>query len=168
MSITTTPAALGGFDHLDERPQLLAGLNHVAVLTEDLDRFVAFYTEVFSLDVVFREDTPAFRHAIVRTGPTSWLHPVQVDGNSHGTAVGKMFDRGHLDHLALTASTPEAFELVQQRLGRRGVDVGGIDDLGPFRSLWFEDPDGMRVELVLIVDAELRGIHEPRPVTAGT
>jgi catechol 2,3-dioxygenase-like lactoylglutathione lyase family enzyme len=148
-------------------PPAAAGLNHVAILTEDLDRFVAFYTEVFGLEVVFREETPAFHHAIVRTGPSSWLHPVQVDGNPHGTASAAMFDRGHLDHLALTASSPEAFELVQERLARRGVDVGGVDDLGAFRSLWFEDPDGMRVELVLIVDRELRGIHDPRPVTVG-
>jgi hypothetical protein len=31
-------------------------------------------------------------------------------------------------------------------------------------SVWFDDPDGMRVELVVIVDDELRGIHEPRPL----
>ena len=47
---------------------LLAGVNHVAVLTTDLDRFVDFYTGVFDLDVVFTETTPAFRHAILRTG----------------------------------------------------------------------------------------------------
>ena len=49
---------------------LLTGINHVAVLTDDLDRFVEFYTGVFDLDVVFEESTPAFRHAILRTGPT--------------------------------------------------------------------------------------------------
>jgi catechol 2,3-dioxygenase-like lactoylglutathione lyase family enzyme len=79
---------------------LVTGMNHVAVVTEDLDRFVEFYTSVFDLDVVFRETTPAFRHAILRTGPDSWLHPAEVHGNPHGAAVPRMFDRGHLDHLA--------------------------------------------------------------------
>lgn len=41
---------------------------------------------------------------------------------------------------------------------------GSVDDLGAFHSLWFDDPDGMRVELTVIVDHELRGIHEPRPL----
>lgn len=145
---------------------LLAGLNHIAVLTVDLDRFVAFYTEVFDLVVVFREDTPGFRHAILRTGPDSWLHPVQVDGNPHGTAVARMFDRGHLDHLALTAASPEAFGALRSRLRHRGLHDDTVDDLGAFHSVWFEDPDGMRVEVVLIVDPELRGIHEPRPLPA--
>ena len=72
---------------------LVTGMNHVAVLTDDLDRFVEFYTSVFDLDVVFRETTPAFRHAILRTGPDSWLHPAEMHGNPHGTAVPAMFDR---------------------------------------------------------------------------
>jgi hypothetical protein len=27
-----------------------------------------------------------------------------------------------------------------------------------------DDPDGMRVELIVTVDPDLRGIHEPRPL----
>jgi catechol 2,3-dioxygenase-like lactoylglutathione lyase family enzyme len=147
-----------------EQPMhLLAGINHVAVLTDDLDRFVAFYREVFELDVVFEETTPAFRHAILRTGPSSWLHPAEVAGNAHGTASAAQFDRGHLDHLALTASSAEAFAAVLARLVAAGASDGAVDDLGAFHSLWFEDPDGMQVELVMIVDASLAGIHEPRP-----
>jgi catechol 2,3-dioxygenase-like lactoylglutathione lyase family enzyme len=144
---------------------LVTGMNHVAVLTEDLDRFVEFYTSVFDLDVVFSETTPAFRHAILRTGPDSWLHPAQVHDNPHGTAVPDMFNRGHLDHLALTVASPEAFETLRHRLLERSAYDGAVDDLGAFHSVWFQDPDGMRVELVVIVDPELSGIHEPRPLT---
>ena len=143
---------------------LLAGVNHIAVMTADLDRFVDFYTEMFDLDVVFREDTPAFRHAIVRTGTTSWLHPVEMTGNAHGAASPTMFERGHLDHLALTAASPATFEAIRERLVARGSTDGTVEDLGAFRSVWFDDPDGMRVEVVVIVDDELRGIHEPRPL----
>jgi catechol 2,3-dioxygenase-like lactoylglutathione lyase family enzyme len=142
---------------------MLAGLNHVAVVTDDLDRFVAFYTEVFDLAVAFSESTPAFRHAIVRAGPDSWLHPVQLEDNPHGSAVAGMFERGHLDHLGLTASSIEAFDELRARLDRRGLPPGPVEDLGAFRSFWFEDPDGMQVEVVVIVDPELHGIHEPRP-----
>jgi len=143
---------------------LIAGVNHVAVLTDDLDRFVEFYTSVFDLEVVFNETTPAFRHAIVRTGTDSWLHPVEVPGNRHGVAAPDMFDRGHLDHLSLTVASPEAFAVLRRRLAERGASGGAVDDLGAFQSCWFEDPDGMRVELTVIIDPDLAHVHEPRPL----
>jgi catechol 2,3-dioxygenase-like lactoylglutathione lyase family enzyme len=145
----------------------VSGVNHVAVLTDDLDRFVAFYADVFGLAVAFREEAPGFRHAILRAGPASWLHPVEVPGNAHGTAVPAMFERGHLDHVALTAASPAAFAAVRDRVVARGAGDGTVEDLGAFHSLWFEDPDGMRGELTVIVDPDLRGIHEPRPLPVG-
>ena len=143
---------------------LVTGVNHVAVVTDDLDRFVDFYTSVFGLPVVFAEDTPEFRHAILRTGPNSWLHPAEITGNPHGAARSAMFDRGHLDHVALAAASEDAFDTLRSRLVERGACEGGIDDLGAFHSLWFVDPDGMRGELTVIVDPDLQGIHEPRPL----
>ena len=144
---------------------LLAGLNHVAVLTTDLDRFVSFYTRVFELDVVFSETAPAFRHAILRMGPHSWLHPVEIPGNPYAQASPAMFKRGHLDHLALAAASSDAFEQARRRLREIGASDGAVEELGPFHSLWFKDPDGMRGELTLILDPDLRGIHEPRPLS---
>lgn len=144
--------------------QLTRGINHVAVLTEDLDRFVDFYTSVFELDVVFTESAPTFRHAILRTGADSWLHPAQVLGNDHGTAIADMFQRGHLDHLALGADSPAAFHELRDRLVARSASDGTIEDLGSFHALWFTDPDGMRGELTLVVDPELDGIHAPTPL----
>ena len=75
-----------------------------------------------------------------------------------------MFDRGHLDHLALTAEDPGAFEAARARLVERGATDGAVEDLGAFHSVWFTDPDGMRVELVTIVDDTLAGIHAPQPL----
>jgi catechol 2,3-dioxygenase-like lactoylglutathione lyase family enzyme len=145
---------------------LLSGVNHIAVMTTDLDRFVEFYTGVFGLDVVFEESNPAFRHAIVRTGATSWLHPAEVPGSGHGDGSPAMFERGHLDHLALAAAGPAEFAAIRQRLIERGASDGAVDDLGAFHSVWFTDPDGMRGEVVLIVDDALEGIHAPQPLVA--
>jgi hypothetical protein len=83
--------------------------------------------------VVFEETTPAFRHAILRTGPDSWLHPAQATGNEHGAGLPAMFQRGHLDHIALTASSLEALAIGglashwccgKSWWGVRAVDVG--------------------------------------------
>jgi catechol 2,3-dioxygenase-like lactoylglutathione lyase family enzyme len=144
--------------------ELLKGVNHVAVLTGNLDRFVEFYTKVFELEVVFSESTIGFRHAILRTGPDSWLHPAEIAENAHAVGGAAMFSRGHIDHLALTASSQQAFAEIRRRLVARGASPGLVEDLGAFHALWFEDPDGMRAELTVIVDPTLAGIHEPRPL----
>jgi catechol 2,3-dioxygenase-like lactoylglutathione lyase family enzyme len=145
---------------------LLSGINHVAILTADLDRFVEFYQRIFGLEVIFSESTPTFRHAILRTGPDSWLHPAEIANNAHATAVPKMFSRGHLDHLALTAASRQAFDEIHARLIACGATDGTVEDLGAFHALWFQDPDGMRAELTLIVSSTLAGIHAPKPLGA--
>ena len=142
--------------------QMLSGVNHVAIVTENLDRFVDFYTRMFGVEQVFRQAEP-LRHAILRTGPNSWLHPAEVTGNPNAGASPKMFQRGHLDHIALTAASKESFETMRKRLMDARASNGEIEDLGPFHVIWFKDPDGMMGELTLIVDQELKGIHEPRP-----
>jgi hypothetical protein len=82
-----------------------------------------------------------------------------------------MFTRGHLDHIALTSPSREAFEVVRRRLVERGASSGVVEDLGAFHAVWFQDPDGMKGELCLIVDASLRAFHAPRalpsPVDGG-
>jgi catechol 2,3-dioxygenase-like lactoylglutathione lyase family enzyme/GNAT superfamily N-acetyltransferase len=147
--------------HRSPAAPLVSALNHIAIMTRDLDRFIDFYRDVLGMELLFREDTPNFRHAILGGGALSWLHPVQVPGNGHAAASDRMFDRGHLDHIALAAMSPEAFMELRERLVARGASDGGIDDLGAFQTLWFRDPDGMRVELTLIVDPALREFHAP-------
>lgn len=144
----------------------VSGINHVAVLTTDLARFVAFYREVFDLPLLFEEAAPGFRHAILRAGEASWLHPAEVTGNPHGVALPDMFARGHLDHVALTAASAEAFARLREELVSRGASDGKVEDLGAFHALWFRDPDGMRGEVALIVDARLGGFHAPVPLSS--
>jgi catechol 2,3-dioxygenase-like lactoylglutathione lyase family enzyme len=146
--------------------QLLSGINHVAVVTANLARFIEFYASVFELPVVFEESTPDFRHAILRTGPHSWLHPAEISGNPHTIALPKMFGRGHLDHIALTAASLEAFAVLRRKLIERGACDGAVEDLGAFHALWFSDPDDMRAELTVIVNPQLAGIHAPRPLAS--
>ncbi|MGH3615325.1 MAG: VOC family protein [Pseudonocardia sp.] len=144
--------------------QLLTGINHVAIMTEDLDRFIDFYTGVLEASVVFEETNPQFRHAILTVGGGSVLHPVQMAGNPHARASSAMTDRGHLDHLALDVPSREAFDEVRRRLVAHGVSDGAVTDLGPKLSFWFVDPDGMHIEVDWVADPSLQGFHAPRPV----
>jgi catechol 2,3-dioxygenase-like lactoylglutathione lyase family enzyme len=144
---------------------LVSGINHIAVLTQDLPRFIAFYRDVFEMELLFEEHTPAFSHAILRSGEASWLHPAAVTGNQHGAGLPEMFARGHLDHIALTAPSRAAFATLRQRLLDRGASSGIVEDLGAFHALWFQDPDGMRGEVCFIVDPLLRSFHAPLPLS---
>jgi catechol 2,3-dioxygenase-like lactoylglutathione lyase family enzyme len=116
---------------------LTTGINHVAILTEDVDRFCAFYADVFGATVVFAETTPAFRHAILSVGGDGVLHPVEVADNPHGRASAAMLDRGHLDHFALNVPSQEAFDELRRRVRDRGASDGVVTDLGPKLSFWF-------------------------------
>ncbi len=146
--------------------QLTTGINHVAILTDDLDRFVAFYTEVFGAEVVFTDTNAHFAHAILRIGGVSVLHPVQRPDRAHGAASPRMLDRGHLDHLALDVPSREAFDELRARLVARGASDGSVTDLGPKISFWFTDPDGMHGEVDWVHDPSLSGFHDPVPVAA--
>jgi catechol 2,3-dioxygenase-like lactoylglutathione lyase family enzyme len=144
---------------------LVSGINHVAVVTEDVDRFCAFYTDVFDATVVFAETTPAFRHAILAVDDDgAVLHPVEMAGNPHGRASANMLDRGHLDHFALNVPSREAFDELRRRVCDRGASDGVITDLGPKLSFWFTDPDGAHVEVDWVRDLSLAGFHAPVPV----
>lgn len=142
---------------------LIASLNHAAILTRDLGRFLDFYCGVLGLDHVFSEDTPGLRHAIVRCGSLSWLHPVEVAAPAGASPAERAWERGRLGHIALTVATAQAFAVLRRRLMACGASDGRIDDLGAFQTMSFSDPDGMRVELTLVVDPSLRHVHAPTP-----
>ena len=143
---------------------LLAGIQHAAIVTNDLDRWIAFYTDVFGAEVVFEEAIPGLRHAILRVGEGIVLHPAELRDNPHGEGRAEMFGRGHLDHLGLSVGSREAFLEVRRRLVAAGASDGEVSDLGPQWCLWFRDPDGMRAEVCWTRDRSLAGYHAPQPL----
>jgi catechol 2,3-dioxygenase-like lactoylglutathione lyase family enzyme len=122
---------------------LLGGVNHVAVVTDDLDRLVDFYVRVFDADVDFvMEEEDGLRHAMIDLGRGAALHPFQIPDNPHGRGLSEMFARGHMDHLALNAPNLEMFEALRARLVEAGASDGTVIDWGTVRTISFEDPDG--------------------------
>jgi catechol 2,3-dioxygenase-like lactoylglutathione lyase family enzyme len=151
---------------------LTTGANHVALISDDADRLVTFYTVVFEASVRWDTMDDGIRTVMIELGPSFGLHVFEFpDGNPHARGSTEMFGRGHLDHLGLDVADVATFELLRQRLVAYGATDGAVTDFGVSRNVWFQDPDGHGSEIVLWVGAPLRGyrdrIVEPF-TTAGT
>ena len=134
---------------------LLSGINHVAVLTQDTDRFHAFYREVFGATVFADQRTntdegePAGRLSFVTIGPHTQFNVFELPGNPEAARHTPMFGRGPIDHIGLQADSQEAFDEIRRRLIERGSTDGFVTDFGVAISLFFIYPDGLEGEVLL-------------------
>ena len=130
---------------------LLDGINHIAMISRDIDRLREFYTEVFEAEV-----GPTKPHGekgdetmtMIRIGPHTELNVVTIEGNAEADRQTPMWGRGRLDHFGLQAASAESFEAIRRRLMERGASDGNVNDFGAVRSLFFRDPDGLEGEVL--------------------
>jgi catechol 2,3-dioxygenase-like lactoylglutathione lyase family enzyme len=132
--------------------RLLDGVNHIAILTADMDRFIRFYQEAFGGHVESDNPNhaghPGERMVIMSLGGPTELNVFQVPGNSQASVQTPMYGRGRLDHFGLNAPTREALEEVRQRLMRLGASDGTVTHFGSKLSVFFRDPDGLEAEVL--------------------
>ncbi len=139
---------------------LTAGLHHLALVTEDIDRFVRFYTDIFDAEVIAELDEDGLRHAMLGFGSGASLHVFEQRGNPHARASTTMFGRGHLDHFGVSARDSESFETLRRRLVEAGASDGTITDFGMVWSVSFIDPDGCDAEVALWQEGPVRTFAE--------
>ena len=144
---------------------LLKGLNHVATITNDPTRLVAFYEEVFEAEVL--RDGSEFpegqgpRLTIIKIGDWSELNVFHIEGNTQADHQTPMFGRGRLDHLALQAASIEAFDDIRGRLMALGAADDFVTDFGPMLSIFFRDPDGLECEVCVENPDLVPGVFNP-------
>jgi catechol 2,3-dioxygenase-like lactoylglutathione lyase family enzyme len=137
---------------------MLDGFNHVAILTDDLDRLEAFYRDVFDVDDVHRMDHEGLHHSLLRVGASSVLHAFRQDAPE----PAPIFQRGRVDHLALNVSDPDEFDRLADRLVAAGASTGERTDFGALVSVTYQDPDGLSCELCWMrPDATLADAVDP-------
>jgi catechol 2,3-dioxygenase-like lactoylglutathione lyase family enzyme len=128
----------------------LAGVNHITVLTGELDRLAAFYEDVFGARKLMELPVPApdgpGRHALIGIGGGAVLHLFELQRVAIPPARA-MFGRGRIDHFALQVSDARTLERLRAELLKRGATDGTVTDFGVVRVLTFTDPDGHAVEL---------------------
>ena len=129
------------------RPRCV-GIGHMGLSVTDLDRSIAFYSDVLGATVVrgpYDGDRPSFagRMALIRFGSLS------VDVYQHVGNRNERFDPAHtgLDHLALAAATFEELEAWARWLDEHQVARSPIRDIYGVGSMFdFTDPDGIQFE----------------------
>jgi catechol 2,3-dioxygenase-like lactoylglutathione lyase family enzyme len=122
---------------------LVNELHHMAFLTADMDRLIAFYERIFDARVTLdREEEGGLRHAFIEIGPHTTLHPFEVPGVELPSQP--IFERGRLDHFALNATSEAAFREIRRRLiaeEANATEGGLVTDMGAMLSFSFHDPD---------------------------
>lgn len=147
---------------------LLDGVNHVATITDDIDRLVEFYAEVFDATVSGGETTPFGTLTFVDIGPRTELNVFHLTGDAtiDDLKRGSMFSHGPIDHFGLQAASKEAFDEIRRRLMKRGATDGFVTDFGRSLSLFFRDPDGLEGEVLLWISRD-GPTHGPGTPAAG-
>ncbi len=127
-------------------------LNHAVLYVRDVDRSVAFYSEVLG----FREVMGIPRAAAFLQAPGSTndhdlglfaIGPHAGDPTAGTSTVG-------LYHLAWEVDTLGELRRLAALLGERGALVGATDH-GTTKALYAKDPDGLEFEVSWLVPADL-------------
>jgi catechol 2,3-dioxygenase-like lactoylglutathione lyase family enzyme len=126
-----------------------AGFNHVATLTPNMDRLVAFYRDVFDAEVTFEmASTPDHpRMTILDLGGGAALNVFEAAPSDIIGEQRKQGGRGAIDHYGIAVDSLATLEQVKERLLAAGADIGDIQRLGGEWSLFFRDIDGMELEV---------------------
>lgn len=140
---------------------MLSGINHVALLTGDTDRLLAFYGEVFEATSTTLQQADGFRVTAIWLGDAAELNVFEIADNGEHQRQVPMFGRGRLDHMALQAASLSSFDEIRSRLLDRGATDGFVTDFGHVLSLFFRDPDGLECEVCVPNPDARPGVHNP-------
>ena len=133
------------------------GLNHAAYITWDTGETTRFYTEVLGMrlvghamgDQVGSTGEPSrFLHTFFQMEDGSCIAFFEVEGVPREDINAVSVVPAWVRHMALSVGSMEELEDAKRRLESRGVEVRGIvDHEGIWKSIYFHDPNGHRLEL---------------------
>ena len=126
-------------------------IGHAHLKVRDLERAVAFYTQVFNLRVT---EQVAGQFAFLTGGDMHHELALQAVGpnapGAHPYGVG-------LYHVAFEVPDKRAFAQVYQALRERGVEVAAVDHQFISWALYFSDPDGNGLEIYVDTRRDANG-----------
>jgi catechol 2,3-dioxygenase-like lactoylglutathione lyase family enzyme len=142
-------------EHLrEQRPASSArGFHHVALICLDVERTVRFYQDLleFPLTEIFENrDYRGSNHFFFDIGNGNLLAFFDLPGLDLGPYAEVL---GGLHHIAISV-TPERWEHLRGKLDAAGVEYVVESEV----SMYFRDPDGVRLELLADPLGEMYGM----------
>ena len=120
-------------------------LQHVLVLTDDLEGTRAFYCDSLGLEVGERPTLP-FPGYWLYAECSACVHVAEREPyDAHAASVGLPAKAAPVDHVAFEA---HGYDEVLERLRVAGVEVT-TNHSAAGTQLFFDDPNGARIELVV-------------------
>lgn len=150
-------------------PPPLVNINHVTNICTDMERTREFYEDVLGFHTVKRTenyDDPGTLHYYF--SPTPAGEPGTVITYFEYPGMQGRPGGGASHHFALGVEDEAALEAWRAHLKERGVPVSPVRDRTYFRSIYFNDPDGLTIELATMgpgfgVDEEEPGSEHVAP-----
>ena len=146
---------------MSEHPIKLGGIHHAAYRCKDAGETVDWYRRVLGMDytTAFAEDT------VPSTGePDPYMHIFLDAGGGNVLAFFELPTRPDMgrdentpkwvQHIALKVGSVEELEAAKAHIVSEGVDVLGPTHHGIFKSIYFFDPNGHRIELAADIGTE--------------
>ncbi len=146
--MSTQPAAEQ--NDVDEPQPQWQGINHLALVTSDMDATVRFYHGTLGARLVASIGTDDFRHYFFEFGPNCTVAFFEYDGSTaepFAKPAGVPDPRApQFDHLSLNLPDEESLNQLRRRLKAADCEVTDIVDHGFIRSVYFSDPNGIALE----------------------
>ena len=126
------------------------GINHLALVTSDMDATVRFYHGTLGARLVATISTPEFRHYFFELGPqctVAFFEYADAPARPFVNRAGVPNERApQFDHLSLNLPDEHALHALRQRLQSHAWEVTDIVDHEVVRSVYFTDPNGIALE----------------------
>ena len=126
------------------------GVNHLALITNDMDATVRFYDGVLGMRMVAHLGNESFRHYFFECGDQNTIAFFEFKGSpvaSFAKPAGVPDPRAiQFDHLSFNVPDEHALESLQARLKAHSCEVTDVIDHDFMRSIYFTDPNGIALE----------------------
>ncbi|MCC7372966.1 MAG: VOC family protein [Chloroflexi bacterium] len=126
-------------------------ISHPAFFGTKLDETIRFYTEILGMEIVLRQpnmDDASMEHLFFHVGENNFIaYFLTTNDQPHVRYAQAKPGIGGMNHLALDVDEA-SFEAALARLEAEGIPVRGPTDRGYERSIYFKDPNGVRIELL--------------------
>jgi catechol 2,3-dioxygenase-like lactoylglutathione lyase family enzyme len=126
------------------------GINHLALVTTDMDATVRFYHGVLGARLVAHLGNEQFRHYFFEIGTENTIAFFEYGGielEPFAKPAGVPDPRAvQFDHISFNLPDEEALLKLRDRLKAAGCEVTDVVDHSFIRSVYFTDPNGIALE----------------------